>query len=63
VIPAFNYFVYGEEQCDLNFRPEYLQTALEISGEDESLIESVSSGDTGRNSCYFVSRYLLIMSD
>lgn len=27
------YFVYGEEQYDLNFRPEYLQTALEISNE------------------------------
>lgn len=29
------YFVYGEEQCDLTFRPEYLQTALQISCEYE----------------------------
>lgn len=28
------YFVYGEEQCDLVFRPEYLETAVEISSED-----------------------------
>lgn len=28
------YFVYGEEQCDLNFRPEYLETALQISCEE-----------------------------
>jgi SMI1 / KNR4 family (SUKH-1) len=34
--PATNeeYFVYGEEQCDLNFRPEYLKTALQISCEE-----------------------------
>ncbi|MCC3406636.1 MAG: SMI1/KNR4 family protein [Microcoleus sp. PH2017_10_PVI_O_A] len=32
------YFVYGEEQCDLVFRPEYLDTAIEISSEDEKSI-------------------------
>ncbi|AFY56779.1 hypothetical protein Riv7116_4354 [Rivularia sp. PCC 7116] len=32
------YFVYGEEQSDYNFRPEYLQTALEISSEDMGYI-------------------------
>ncbi len=33
-----DYFVYGDEQCDLNFRPEYLQTALEISNENLGFI-------------------------
>ncbi len=32
------YFVYGDEQSDSAFRPEYLQTALEISSKDMGFI-------------------------
>ena len=32
------YFVYDDEQSNYNFRPEYLQTALEISSEDMGYI-------------------------
>ncbi|BAZ08415.1 hypothetical protein NIES4071_02200 [Calothrix sp. NIES-4071] len=32
------YFVYGDEQSCYTFRPEYLQTALEISSEDMGYI-------------------------
>jgi hypothetical protein len=32
------YFIYGEEQNDLVFRPEYCKTALEISSEDMGFI-------------------------
>lgn len=32
------YFVYGTEQCDLIWRPQYLQTAIEISNPDNGYI-------------------------
>lgn len=32
------YFVYGDSQSEFSFRPEYLQTALEISSEDMGFI-------------------------
>jgi hypothetical protein len=32
------YFVYGSEQCELVWRPEYLQTTLEISSQDMGFI-------------------------
>jgi len=34
VVTDEEYFVYGDEQGEFNFRPEYLQTALQISSED-----------------------------
>lgn len=33
IITDEEYFVYGDKQCPLIFRPEYLQTALAISSE------------------------------